>query len=209
VARLHGPLRSALRHAGVEATRLAEVVLVGGATRMPCVQRAVTEALGRTPLHHGDPDLLVAEGAAIQAAMIDRSSALEDLVVTDVASHSLGVDTTREVGGRFVAGYFSPIIHRNTVVPTTRWGIYNTLYDDQTEILFRVYEGEARRAGDNRRIGEIRVGPIPKARAGWPVQVRFTYDHNGMLEVEGRVSSARASPRARRCRRSSTGPARS
>jgi len=185
--RIHGPLRAALRGAGVQRDQLAEVVLVGGATRMSCITRAVADIFGRKPLHHGDPDLLVAEGAAIQAALIAEDAAVSDLVVTDVASHSLGVDAAREIGHRHVPGFFVPIIHRNTVIPTSRWEIFNTIGDDQKEIHFGVYEGEARRVSDNRKIGELRVRGLPRKPAGLEVRVRFTYDHNGMLEVEAEV----------------------
>jgi molecular chaperone HscC len=189
VARLRGPLRTALRGAGVDRAALAEVILVGGATRMKCVVRAVEELLGRTPRHHADPDLLVAEGAAIQAAMIDADagSAIGDMVVTDVASHSLGVDTARELGGRIVNGYFQPIIHRNTVIPTSQSEVFSTIKDNQREVLFGVYEGEAREVKDNRQIGELRVTGIPLGPAPKPVEVRFTYDQNGLLEVEAKV----------------------
>ena len=189
VARLRGPLRTALRGAGVERAALAEVILVGGATRMKCVVRAVEELMGRTPRHHADPDLLVAEGAAIQAAMIDAKagSAVGDMVVTDVASHSLGVDTARELGGRVVPGYFQPVIHRNTVIPTSQVESFATILDNQAEVTFGVYEGEAREVKDNRKIGELRVGGIPLGPAPKSVAVRFTYDQNGLLEVEAQV----------------------
>jgi molecular chaperone HscC len=187
LARLRPVLRAALRGAGVEAAELAEVVLVGGATRMPCVQRLVREQLGREPIHHADPDLLVAEGAAIQAAMIADHQGVQDLVVTDVASHSLGVGVTRDVGGHLVDGFFSPIIHRNTTIPTTQWDSFATLADDQREVRFAVYEGDGRKVTDNRKIGDLQVTGIPRGRAPKELQVRFTCDLNGMLEVEATV----------------------
>jgi len=184
VGRLRGPLRAALRGAGVEREQLAEVVLVGGATRMPVLRRTVAEAMGRDPVHHADPDLLVAEGAAIQAAMIADDAAVADLVVTDVASHSLGIETARQIGGRLLDGYFAPIIHRNTVIPTSQWDSFATVNDNQTRVVFAVFEGESRRCDENRRIGELRVEGLPRGPAGVEVRVRFTYDQNGMLEVE-------------------------
>jgi len=160
--------------------------MVGGATRMPCVQATVREILGREPIHHADPDLLVAEGAAIQAAMIADDAGVADMVITDVASHSLGVDVCKEIGGRIQEGYFSPIIHRNTVIPTSRWESYSTMHAYQKQVHFEVYEGESRLCAENRKIGELTVkvspGPDPKE-----VRVRFTYDQNGMLEVEAMV----------------------
>ncbi len=184
--RLRGPLRTALRGAGVTREQLAEVVLVGGATRMPCLQRTVAEMLGREPVHHADPDLLVAEGAAIQAAMIADHAAVADLVVTDVASHSLGVDVSKEIGGRQVEGYFSPIIHRNTSIPTSRIESYATVHDYQEKVAFGIFEGEARMVADNRRIGELTV-KVNRGLAPKEVRCRFTLDLNGMLEVEATV----------------------
>jgi molecular chaperone HscC len=184
--RLRGPLRAALRGAGVAREQLAEVVMVGGATRMPGLKRTVAEILGREPIHHADPDLLVAEGAAIQAAMLAQDQGVADMVITDVASHSLGVDTCKEIGGRYIPGYFSPIIHRNTVIPTSSWASYQTIDDYQKSLLFGVYEGESRTVQENRKIGELEV-KVPRGPAGKEVRVRFTYDQNGMLEVEAHV----------------------
>ena len=189
--RLHGPLRAALRGAGIDRDGLAECIFVGGATRMPCVHRVATEVLQRAPIHHGDPDLLVAEGAAIQAAMIDGAAAVEDLVVTDVVSHSLGISTSRQIGAQMVHGYFAPIIHRNTVIPTMRTESFSTLYDDQREITLQVFEGEARRVQDNRKIGELHLTKIPKGPAPKSFTVRFTYDQNGLLEVEAEIDETK------------------
>ena len=192
IGRLHAPLRAALRGAQVERDQLVEVVLVGGATRLPCVQRAVAEILERTPVYRGDPDLIVAEGAAIQAAMIDGAAAVEDMVVTDVASHSLGVEVARQIGSKRVPGYFSPVIHRNTVIPTTQTSEFSTLQDHQTQVTLQIFEGDGRRVEDNRKIGALEVAGIPKGPAPKEIQVRFTYDQNGMLEVEAEILETHA-----------------
>lgn len=191
IGRLHGPMRAALRGAGIDRKQLVEVVLVGGATRMPCVQRAVAEILESKPVYRGDPDLVVAEGAAIQAAMIDGASVVQEMVVTDVASHSLGVEVSREIGSHRVDGYFSPVIHRNTVIPTTQSEMFSTVHDDQREVTLRIYEGDGRRVEDNRKVGELEVKGIPRGPAPKQVTVRFTYDHNGMLEVEAEIAETR------------------
>jgi molecular chaperone HscC len=192
VDRLRAPIRAALQGAGVTRDQLHEVLLVGGATRMPCVRRAVVELLGREPLDHGDPDLLVAQGAAIQAAMIVGNAAVKDMVVTDVASHSLGIDVSRRIGSQNVDGYFSPIIHRNTAIPTTQSDSFATIHDDQTSVRLGIYEGDGRRVEDNRKIGELVVAKIPKGPAPKHFTVRFTYDLNGMLEVEAEVDETSA-----------------
>jgi len=190
VRRLQGPILHALRHANVAPAKLTEVVLVGGATRLPCIQRAVATLLRRAPVQHDDPDLLVAEGAAIQAGAIAGASVLDDRVITDVASHSLGIGSPRRVGARVVGGYFVPIIFRNTVIPTSQWEVQPTIVDDQTTMTIGIYEGEGRRVDDNRKLGELFVSDIPRGPAGsQSIAVRFTYDHNGMLEVEAKVMS--------------------
>ena len=134
-----------------------------------------------------DPDLAVVQGAALQAALCLRDEAVEDIVVTDVLSHSLGVDTSKRVANRYVSGYFSPIIPRNTVIPTSRTETYGTIHEGQTKMELGIYEGESRRVEDNRKIGKLVVKGIPKGPVGEEVAVRFTYDLNGILEVEARV----------------------
>ena len=188
LARLRPPLRAALRGAGVEPGQLAEVILVGGATRMPCVQRLAGEQLGRAPIHHANPDLLVAEGAAIQAAMIADARGVSELVVTDVASHSLGVETARDIGGRLVDGFFSPVIHRNTTIPTSQWESFATVHDGQRRVDLVVYEGDGRRVSENRKIGMLVVEPIPAGPAPREIRARFTCDIDGMLEVEAVIA---------------------
>jgi molecular chaperone HscC len=113
------------------------------------------------------------------------------MVVTDVALHSLGVSMTRVVGNRRVDGYFSPIIHRNTVIPTSQWESYSTLDDDQRSVRLEVYEGDGRRVEDNRRIGALEIIGIPRGPAPKSFRVRFTYDLNGMLEVEAMVEETK------------------
>ncbi len=185
--RLLAPTKAALRAARLTKP-LDEVILVGGATRMPCVRAFVQEHFERAPAESVDADLAVAHGAAIQAALSLRDAAVEDIVVTDVLSHSLGVEVVQEVAGRIVPGYFSPVIHRNTVIPTVRTDMFSTIHANQTVLDLEVYEGESRRVEENRHMGSLRVKGIPKGPAGQGVEVSFTYDVNGILEVEARVA---------------------
>ncbi len=185
---LAGPTRSALMGAKLDPSDLDEIILVGGATRMPAVRRFVESFFGRQPVESIDPDLTVAHGAAIQAALCLQDAAVEEIVVTDVVSHSLGVDVAREIAGRPVTGYFSPVIHRNTVIPTSRTEDYYTLHTNQRAMRFGIYEGDARRVEDNRHIGTLDVNGIPKGPAGQQVDVTFTYDVNGLLEVEATIA---------------------
>jgi len=186
--RLLAPCRMALRDAGMRPFDPDGVLLVGGATRMPCFRSFAREYFEQEPRSDIDPDLAVVEGAAIQAALCLRDEAVEDIVVTDVLSHSLGTDIAKRLANRIVDGYFSPVIPRNTVIPTSRTESYWTLIDRQTSMVFGIYEGESRHVSENRRIGTLTVKGIPKAPAGeQEVEARFTYDVNGILEVEARV----------------------
>jgi molecular chaperone HscC len=185
--RLGGPCRSALRGAQLSPERIDDLLLVGGATRMPCVRRFAREFFGKEPLGGVDPDYAVVHGAAIQAAMCAQDGAVADLVVTDIASHSLGTEVTKDFGATEVHGFFSPVIHRNTVIPVSRSAIYCTRHPNQDGIMFGIYEGESRHVKDNRKIGELNVKGIPKGPRGQEVRVTFTFDLNGLLEVEAEI----------------------
>jgi molecular chaperone HscC len=185
--RLIGPCRSAMKGADLVPKDLAEVILVGGATRMPCVRRFVSETFGRAPLMDVDPDLVVAQGAAIQAALCDDDAGVADIVVTDVASHSLGVETGRQIATRVMSGFFTPVIHRNTVIPTSQTELFSPIEAGQTQVHLVVYEGESRRVEENTRIGELMVKNLPPDPERAAIEVTFTYDLDGILEVEARV----------------------
>ncbi|WP_372365817.1 Hsp70 family protein [Candidatus Uabimicrobium sp. HlEnr_7] len=183
--RLYSPCRTAIRGADIEPQELDEVILVGGATRMPMIREFVEKIFTRAPLTNIDPDLAVAEGAAIQAALSADDEAVQDWVVTDVASHSMGVEVSKKIGGQRIAGYFSPIIHRNTTIPTSRTQSYCTISNNQTRMGFDIYEGESRYTKDNRLIGSLDIEGIPRGPEGQEsILVTFTYDTNGLLEVE-------------------------
>ncbi len=188
LARLRDPVLRALRDSHVKADDLAEIVLVGGATRMPIVRRAVTRMFGRFPSNAVNPDEAVAIGAAIQAGLKSRDEALREIVLTDVCPYSLGVETAERLpNGQFNEGVFSPVIERNTVIPASRVKSYFTLRDGQRQVRFGIYQGESRNAKENIRLGGIEV-PVPPAPAGEVgVDVRFTYDVNGLLEVDAHV----------------------
>ncbi|MDJ0972986.1 MAG: Hsp70 family protein [Planctomycetota bacterium] len=185
--RLRGPCRAAMRGAGLNKTDITEVILVGGATRMPCIQRFVRERFDRAPQEGVDPDLAIVHGAAIQAALIADDEGVGDMVVTDVASHSLGTSVVKHYGHKKVDGFFLPIIHRNSVIPTSQSQILSTVEPNQTQMRIDVYEGEARLASHNRKIGELIVKDIPRGAPGQQVEVTFTYDLDGILEVECRI----------------------
>lgn len=185
LARLRDPVMRALRDGGIQADKLAEIVLVGGATRMPIVRRAVARMFGRFPGVGPDPDEAIAAGAAVQAGLKARDASLKEVVLTDVCPYTLGVDVGEErADGSIRTGLFAPIIERNTVVPTSRVRRFSTVSPGQEKVVFNIFQGEAPYVADNIRLGSIDV-PVPAQGDDLvAVDVRFTYDVNGLLEVD-------------------------
>jgi molecular chaperone HscC len=188
LARLRSPVERALRDASLPLSELDNIVLAGGATRMPMVRRMAARMFGRFPSCEINPDEVVALGAAVQAGLKMRDAALDEVVMTDVAPYSLGVSTTVHIAGdQFSHGHFDPIIERNTVVPVSRVKRYYPIDQNQQLIELNVYQGEARMASDNIKLGQLEVrlpGGPDGARGDKGVDVRFTYDVNGLLQVE-------------------------
>ncbi|MCA9095134.1 MAG: molecular chaperone HscC [Planctomycetaceae bacterium] len=185
--RLAPPVRRVIGDAKVGRNDIDEVILVGGATRMPSVVKYVTELLGKTPHSRRNPDHVVALGAAVLAGLIENNAAVEDLVVTDVSPFTLGVETTKEIGFDYKSGFYLPIIHRNTTIPTSMVQRVCTILPNQPEVNVKIYQGESRRVEQNLFIGEFRVTGIPRGPAGQPIDIRFTYDLNGVLEVQATI----------------------
>lgn len=185
VKRLRDPVIRALRDSHIDVKALSDIVLVGGATRMPVVRKALTRMFGRFPNTTVHPDHAVALGAAIQAGLLSGGEGLEEIRITDVAPFTLGVNTaTRDQHGRFHDDIFAPIIERNTPVPVSRMERFSTLGDNQRQVTFAIYQGEARDVKKNVKLGELTV-PVPAKPAGEvSVDVRFTYDTSGLLEVD-------------------------
>jgi len=185
LTRLRLPVERALRDATIRAAELNEVVLAGGATRMPLVRKLVSRMFGRFPAIHLDPDEAIALGAAVQAGLKMRDAALDEVVMTDVAPYSLGIGISRQVGpNQYEGGHYLPIIERNSVVPVSRTENIVTIHDNQKEINVAIYQGESRLVADNVFLGKITF-PIPAKKAGEVgIDVRFTYDISGVLEAE-------------------------
>ncbi|MEM9431933.1 MAG: Hsp70 family protein [Pseudomonadota bacterium] len=182
--RLRRPVDRALYDAGLSPDDLDNVVLVGGATRMPVIRSLIAKQLRKLPVSHLDPDHVVALGAAVQAGLVAREAALEDMVMTDVTAFTLGVDVVREINGKLEAGFFHPIIERNTVVPVSREEQFSTAEIGQTDIMFQVFQGEAPFVTSNVKLGEVRITVPPNRREHEAVTIRFTYDVSGLLEVD-------------------------
>ncbi|BBP59807.1 molecular chaperone HscC [Pseudomonas sp. St316] len=186
-SRLRAPIETALRDARIRASELDEVLLVGGTTRMPLVRKLAASLFGRFPSIQLNPDEAVALGAAVQAGLKSRDAALEEVVLTDVCPYSLGIEIAVEYGGKLENGHYLPIIERNCVVPVSKVKRVFTLQDQQKVVLLKVYQGESRRISENILLGEldIPVPPMPAGEVG--IDVRFTYDNNGLLEADAQI----------------------
>ena len=192
--RLRGPIRRALGDAGAKPDDIDEVLLVGGATRMPCVIRLAASLFARLPLRTLPPDFAVAQGAAIQAGLKSGDAAVADMVVTDVAPFTLGIAVGEKVGSHEVSGLFAPILERGTVLPASRVRTFSTMNDGQTQINLEVYQGEHSLCRDNQQLGELMLKNIPPGPAGKEgVDIRFSYDMNGILDVDATIVSTRKS----------------
>lgn len=171
------PCEKALKDAGMQAGEIDQVVLVGGMTRMPKVQEMVKELFGREPHKGVNPDEVVAVGAAIQGAVL--SGDVKDVVLLDVTPLSLGIET--------LGGVFTPLIDRNTTIPTQKKEIFSTADDNQTTVEVHVLQGERPMAANNKTIGRFQLAGLPPAPRGTPkVEVSFDIDANGILSVSAK-----------------------
>lgn len=183
--RLRNPVERALRDASLMPSDIDGIILIGGATRMSVIKTIVSKIFGRLPNFNINPDEAVALGAAIQVALKERNVSLKEMILTDVCPYTLGTDVIRRSNnGSVDSGYFLPIIERNTPIPVSRVERLYTAHDQQSIISVEVYQGESRLVKNNVKIGELQVA-VPKAERGeQSIDVRYTYDINGVLEVE-------------------------
>jgi molecular chaperone HscC len=183
--RLRAPIEQALADARLKPEQLDHLVLVGGASRMSVIQRMVVRLFGKLPHQHLDPSTIVALGAAIQAACRARDENIEEVILTDVCPYTLGIETS----SANMNGLFSPIIERNTIVPTSRVETFTTTHPEQKHIRVAVYQGESPRVENNILIEQFDVPIKPNGKIQ-SLDIRFSYDINGLLEVDVNLSAS-------------------
>jgi molecular chaperone HscC len=184
--RMRMPLERALRDARLRPEQLDEIVLVGGASRMPLVSRLIARMFGKLPLRHVNPDEAIALGACVASGLKSRNAKLEEIILTDVCPYTLGVEIgQRDAQGHVQNGLFSPIIQRNSVVPISRESSYWPMSERQAKLTLNIYQGENPMVENNIKLGELEIALNPTLSVSAnEVVVRFTYDINGVLQVE-------------------------
>ncbi|EKF75374.1 molecular chaperone DnaK [Alcanivorax hongdengensis A-11-3] len=177
VTRSLEPCKTALNDAGVKASDITDVILVGGQTRMPMVQKQVADFFGKEPRKDVNPDEAVAMGAAIQGAVL--SGDVKDVLLLDVTPLTLGIET--------MGGVMTPLIEKNTTIPTNASQVFSTADDNQTAVTVHVLQGERKQAAQNKSLGQFNLEDIPPAPRGMPqIEVTFDIDANGILHVSAK-----------------------
>jgi molecular chaperone DnaK len=181
----------ALDDAKLSVSEIDEVLLIGGSTRVPLIQQLVEEKFGKKARKDINPDEAVAQGAAIQAGIksgqIDLS---KGIMVIDVCPYTLGTEIVKQIGGQNVPGFFDPIIPRNSTIPITESKIYYTVNDQQTSVLVNVFQGDSQYVDQNIELDAFTLEGIPAAPRGQEaIEVKFSYDINGTLQVEATILS--------------------
>ncbi|MCA0403768.1 MAG: Hsp70 family protein [Proteobacteria bacterium] len=184
LTRIKTPIKKIINDAKLTPNDIEQIVLVGGSSRMRSVKSLVARMFGKLPLSHIDPDLVIAKGVAIAASLKAKNKDLNEIIVTDICPYSLGLavwDSENEIR------YFDPIIERNMAIPLSRSNIYHPSTEKQTEIDIDIYQGESFQLENNILLGSLTV-PVSRQLKDRSVEVRFTYDINGLLEVETKLN---------------------
>ena len=188
--RMTAPIQRVFLDSGVSPQELDQLVMVGGSSHMPAVRRYIARTLHKEPARDSRPDTAVALGAGICAGMKARAGDLRELVLTDVCPFTLGVARYNE--SEQSRDLMSPIIERNSVLPSSKMGIYYTVRDNQDKVDVRIFQGEHRYCEDNTLLGQLQIPVPPAPRGQQSIRIRFTYDINGLLEVEAVNQTGRA-----------------
>ncbi|KNY29183.1 molecular chaperone HscC [Pseudobacteroides cellulosolvens] len=188
--RLREPVERALSDASLKISDIDSILLVGGATKLPLIRSFVSRLFGKLAYANINPDEVVALGAGVQAALKGKDASIKEVILTDVCPYTLGTSVTvRKSQGFHEPGHFLPIIERNTTIPVSKVERLYTIYDNQKIINVDILQGESRLSKDNIFLGELNVPVPPKTAGEEAIDVRFTYDINGILEVEVTVVS--------------------
>ncbi|WP_405378450.1 molecular chaperone DnaK [Phascolarctobacterium sp.] len=179
VERTMGPVRQAMSDAGMSASDISKVIMVGGSSRIPAVQAAIKKFMGKEPFKGVNPDECVAVGAAIQAGVLSGEEGTGSVLLLDVTPLSLGIET--------LGGVFTKIIDRNTTIPTSKKQVFSTATDNQPSVDIHVLQGEREMAADNKTLGRFELSGIPAAPRGIPkIEVAFDIDANGIVNVSAK-----------------------
>lgn len=190
LAKIRKPIERSLKDANIKLKEIDEIILVGGATKLPIIRKFVSIFFGRLPNTSINPDEAVALGSAIQCGMKERNKAVKEMILTDVCPFTLGTEVVKTRYDNFKeTGHFLPIIERNTVIPVSRTETLYTAYNNQTKINVQILQGESRFAKNNIYLGELSVRVPSRKEGEEAIDVTYTYDINSILEVEVKVKS--------------------
>lgn len=184
-------IETVLKDSSLKIEEIDTILLVGGSTRIPLIKSFLENVFGKEPQALVDPDLAVVMGAAIQSAILNEElSAETDILITDVCPYTLGIEVLDFINGFPIPDSYSVIINRNTTIPVMKEQVYCTSSDGQSQVEIKVYQGDYKKASMNNLLGNFMLSDIPKAPAGEEkIKVKFTYDVNGILQVEAVVLS--------------------
>ena len=190
LSKLKKPIEKSLKDAKIKLNQIDEIILIGGATKLPIIRKFVGKIFGRLPNTSINPDEAVAMGAAIQGAMKERNKSIKEVILTDVCPFSLGTEVVmNSSNNRYNETYFCPIIERNTTIPVSRTETFYTAYDNQSKLIVEILQGESRFVKNNLKLGQLTVS-VPRGKAGdQSIDVTYTYDINSLLEVIVKVNS--------------------